>query len=184
MPKRKQSDLSERDDSSSSKKKKKPSEDEWSKSKKKRMRRLKAKQKKKDFPEKTTSNHDSSAIEKPSNKPKGVKIDSSVIETPSGEPKGVKTSSALQQSFMARLTGSRFRELNEVRSLLGAKQVTVQSVAVSFTHNRINTFTILSRNCIRRHLLLHSSGSLLIQNCMNNITMVFVIKWSSGLKIQ
>ena len=137
MPKRKQSDLSERGVSSSSKEKKGPSEGEWSKSKKKRMRRLKAKQKKKDFPDKST-NHDSSAMEMFSNKPKGVKTDSSAIETPYNEPKGVKTSSALQQSFMARLTGSRFRELNEVRSLPGSKQVSIQSIAISFAHNYIN----------------------------------------------
>lgn len=175
MPKRKQSDLSKREGSF-------PSENEWSKSKKKRMRRLKSKQSWNNFPEKTT-NLDSLAMEKHSNKLQGVKIDSSVMVTPSIEPKGIKTSSALQQSFMARLTGSRFRELNEVSSLLVAKQETVQSIAVSVTHNHINTFTILYRNCTRRHLLLHSSGSLRIQNCTNNITMDSVTKWSSGLSI-
>jgi hypothetical protein len=184
MHKRKQTDLSKREDTFSSKEKKRPSEDEWSKSKKKRMRRLKSKQKKKDFPEKTSTNHDSSAMEMPASKPKEVKIHGVATDTPSNEPKGVKTSSALQQSFMARLAGSRFRELNEVRSMRGGKQQTMQSIAVSFSHNPINTFSILYRNCTRRHLILHSTGSLLIQNYMNNITMDFVVKWSSGPRIQ
>jgi hypothetical protein len=175
MPKRKQSDVSKKEERSSLKEKKRPSEDEWSKSKKKRMRRLKAKQNIKDFPEKTTNLSISE---------KTTSLDNSPVETPSSEPKGVKTSSALQQSFMARLTGSRFRELNEVRPLRDAKQVSAQLIPASFSQIQITSFSLLHRNCTRRHLLLHSSVSLVIQNCTSNITMDFVTKWNSGRSIQ
>jgi hypothetical protein len=131
MPKRKQPDATKKEDRSSSKGKKRPSEDEWSKSKKKRMRHLKAKERKKDFPEKTTNLDGSAKSEKTTS------LDDSPVDTPPSEPEGIKTSSALQKSFMARLTGSRFRELNEVRSLRGAKQEIAQSIDASYTQTHL-----------------------------------------------
>lgn len=141
LPKRKQSDVVKTEDRSSSKERKRPSQDEWSKSKKKRMGQLKAKQSKKDFPEKT-SNLDGSAISE-----KTTSLDNSPLETPSSEPKGVKTSSALHKTFMARLTDSRFRELNEVRSVRGAKQEMAQSFAASCTYTCTCTQTHIFRFC-------------------------------------
>lgn len=72
----------------------------WSKSKKKRMRRLMAK----------ADTKDSGSQRQPQAKKQKAKGSSKG----DNETEGSSKLSALQQSFMARLTGSRFRELNEV----------------------------------------------------------------------
>jgi len=105
MAKRKQADGAKRGDSAAPKKQKRADSGEpaWSKSKKKRMRRHKAKQKKSELGEKPMKT-DVVAVEP---------VQTVEQSSPSKGGAVVKKSSALQQSFMARLTGSRFRELNE-----------------------------------------------------------------------
>ena len=114
MAKQKQPDASKKQDSKRAPKKAKQSaadsgEAAWSKSKKKRMRQRKGKQKKMD-------SQDKRVVHK--------KSGDRVNNTKSGKQKPLPTSSSsgtaaetsdLQKSFLARLTGSRFRELNEVR---------------------------------------------------------------------
>ena len=100
MTKRKQAEVSKEDDVPS---KRGSGEAAWSKSKKKRMRRLKGKQKQ---------------LESAEQKKGVIVVEESVEDEPSnGAPAETTSTSALQKSFMARLSGSRFRELNEVRLL-------------------------------------------------------------------
>ena len=73
----------------------------WSKSKKKRMRRLMAK----------ADTKDSDGQKR---QPQAKKQKAKGSNKGDNDTEGSSKLSALQQSFMARLTGSRFRELNEV----------------------------------------------------------------------
>jgi hypothetical protein len=110
--KRKQTDSSKKkDDSEAATKKQKilMGEEVWSKSKKKRMRQRKAKQKKTDSQDKNVVSKKNKCVDKVDNT-------KSVKQQPFPSSSGTATEpSELQKSFMARLTGSRFRELNEVR---------------------------------------------------------------------
>jgi hypothetical protein len=106
MAKRKQADAFQKDVPS---KVDTSEEATWSKSKKKRMRRLKGKQKKITTVEKKEGDV--------------VAVERVVGQQPSNAGASAKNTSALQKSFMARLTGSRFRELNEVRVLHACKSV-------------------------------------------------------------
>lgn len=121
MVTRKQADSSKKKDSAAPKKKAIRTDDGaigggrevWSKSKKKRMRQLKARQKK------LASEDDNVVINEKSVSAVEVDNTESVRQQaphPSSGalPAHAKTSE-LQKSFLARLTGSRFRELNEVR---------------------------------------------------------------------
>lgn len=104
--------------------KREPSKDGWSKSKKKRMRLLKAKETmgtstEKGSASKTETSKRKQRLEK--NKKKrdnqegkvGDEESSAVHESVSSELQVTGQQSALQKSFLARLSGSRFRELNE-----------------------------------------------------------------------
>lgn len=111
MAKRKQTDSPEKqknDLAAAPKKQKKLTGEVWSKSKKKRMRQRKGKQKKLDT-------QDKNGIDKKSRGADKVNNSESVTQTPLPSRTAAAETSELQKSFMARLTGSRFRELNEVR---------------------------------------------------------------------
>mmetsp|Transcript_11398 Transcript_11398/g.17647 ORF Transcript_11398/g.17647 Transcript_11398/m.17647 type:complete len:357 (-) Transcript_11398:102-1172(-) len=91
----------------------------WSKSKKKRMRRLRAKQEREGtVPKNPSSNNDSSPKPKDSKQLPSAKNDKNAVipssnKNPMPSKKPAAKLSAMQQAFMARLSGSRFRELNE-----------------------------------------------------------------------
>jgi hypothetical protein len=115
MAKQKQTDSVKKKDSAAvaPKKAKSISGEVWSKSKKKRMRQRKSKQKMWDSQDKDDINNQS-------NKKGSVdrmKTVESVKQQPSSNRSAATKTSELQKSFMARLTGSRFRELNEVRTI-------------------------------------------------------------------
>ena len=106
--------------------KRKPSSDAWSKSKKKRMRTMKAKETLGDngnieSADKGENSKRKQRLEqKKANQEKKVtkgepakKEDPEVLESVSTELQTKGKQSALQKSFLARLSGSRFRELNE-----------------------------------------------------------------------
>ena len=106
--------------------KREPSSDTWSKSKKKRIRTMKAKEtladkgniestdkgensKRKQRSERKKANQE----KKVTKGEPAIKEDSEVLESVSAELQTNGKQSALQKSFLARLSGSRFRELNE-----------------------------------------------------------------------
>lgn len=106
--------------------KREPSGDAWSKSKKKRMRTMKAKETLGDkgtvesADKEENSKRKQRFERKKANQAKKVnkvepanKEDSEVLESVSPELQTQGKQSALQKSFLARLSGSRFRELNE-----------------------------------------------------------------------
>jgi hypothetical protein len=117
MAKRKQTDSSKKKDDSeeaaAAKKQKILTGEVWSKSKKKRMRQRKAKQTKADSQDKNVVSKKNKNVDKVDNT-KSVKQQ----PLPSSSGTAIEPSE-LQKSFMARLTGSRFRELNEVRVCIG-----------------------------------------------------------------
>ena len=103
--------------------KREPSSDAWSKSKKKRMRLLKAKETMGTSTEGSASTREASKRKqrlenKKEKKDKqqakvGKEESSAAHESVSSELQVTGQQSALQKSFLARLSGSRFRELNE-----------------------------------------------------------------------
>ena len=107
----------------------------WSKSKKKRMRRLMGQKKKHhnqqedmknvrqgiiDNPKKTKKADDDKKKIETKNDKKNEKSSNGANDDTAASTKslGGRPKSALQQTFLARLSGSRFRELNEVSYLL------------------------------------------------------------------
>ena len=140
------------------KKVRKPFEDEWSKSKKKRMRRLKAKQ----------------AKMNPTSKPENAQKKETKSSLDESEKVATKTpSSALQESFKARLTGSRFRELNEVC-------VSRKCAASCPSHGSHILSFYTHRNFTRQARIPRSNGFLLNQSYTSSIMTVFATRWNNG----
>lgn len=121
MPKRKRKDISPNKESNGltnkSIDKHESSKDEqpWSKSKKKRMRKLLARQKRDSSIACNTNRTDNQDLSNGRSEPTNGQIGCSKIENdiPNFQSRSKRPISSLQQQFLSRLSGSRFRELNE-----------------------------------------------------------------------
>ena len=96
----------------------------WSKSKKKRMRKLLSKKQpphstKPERPEKKSLPNDKTTILKQTKR----QVKHETIEKGGSTTKKINSKSALQQAFLKRLSGSRFRDLNEVRIIITFSQL-------------------------------------------------------------
>lgn len=140
----------------------------WSKSKKKRMRQRKARQKRGDMGGERIKKSDRSSTN-------GTVEVNKVVVVEQEEPSSNNKSSALQEAFKARLAGSRFRELNEVRTRVSSL-FTLSYITLFRLAHVLPPRLIIRRNSIRQHRATHLNAFPRILNCMSNITMAFVIK--------